>query len=437
MGSFAKLRSRLARESLVVIGGQVTAAMTTLAAIRLITEVLSSDSYGRIVLTLAVLSLMQSLLVSPLLAAQLRFHPEVRAGGRESDLRRAIASNLIWGGTPVLVVASFLTCLLAISLGDGTLFIVMVVGSIWLAATGLCGYFKNILNAKRQQFGLAVTAVAEAALKPGVAVLVVIWLGVSTAAFVGGQALGVLIATLVAAVWTLCQGEQATYASRTIGVSSYAPGSHRLLAKEIRRYAVPLVPLALVNWILHLSDRYLLMWFHGPSDVGVYAAAYGLLSQPFLLLGSIATLIFRPYLFEAASRGERDLMMRHCLRWLAFTAVLGVPAWGAVFVMAQPLADLFLAEEYRVSASIFAIIAAAYLFLAVGFVFENWILALKKTRALLSRAVASMVVSLILAVVLIPRYSLVGASWATVGGFATHTVMCFLVFKSSRRLTLG
>ncbi len=431
MGSSRTLHSRLAKEGLVVIGGQAATAGVSLAAIRLITEVLSSDSYGRIVLVLIVLSLLQSLLVSPLLAAHLRFHPEARDQGRGSVLTRALASNVIQGGTAVFVVASVVAGALAFTTRKATPVIVLAASILWVVAIGLCGYVKNIMNAERFQMGLAATSIAEAGLKPGVAVLLVVSLGVSTGAFVGGQAIGVMIATLAAAIWLYLRSNQGGGRTQAMDMRIAGANSVGMLAHEIRLYALPLIPLALVNWVTHLSDRYILAYFHGSSDVGIYAAAYGLVSQPFLLLGSTATLIFRPYLYEAAGRGEHDAMVRHCFRWLAFTVALGVFGWATVFLFAQPIADLLLAEQYRVGVAIFPVIAAAYLIVAIGFVFENWILAIKRTRALLWRAVASMAVSLVLAVALIPRYSLIGAAWATVCGFASHTVMCFVVFRRS------
>ena len=53
------------------------------------------------------------------------------------------------------------------------------------------------------------------------------------------------------------------------------------MADEMRRYAIPLVPIALMNWFTSVSDRYIIAWFsHDTFMVGVYAVRYGLVSQP-------------------------------------------------------------------------------------------------------------------------------------------------------------
>ena len=56
-------------------------------------------------------------------------------------------------------------------------------------------------------------------------------------------------------------------------VSPFSKKYDRKLAKRMRRYALPLVPQTVCQWIINMSDRYLIIFFINTEANGLYAAA--------------------------------------------------------------------------------------------------------------------------------------------------------------------
>jgi len=423
----AALRAGIAREGVYVSAGLVGSAVFTVAATRVITEFLPAGVFGRVSLVLATLTLLQGSLFSPMLGAQLRFYPEARDDGYVRDLHLTLLRMLAVTTLPAIALSMMLAVAWPVSHGHRALIQLVLIGWAWLAAASLIGLTKNLFNAERLQGPLATISVLESIAKPGLAIALVAVLGATALPYIGGQAVGVSIVALGAVSWW---ARPARRRARAENSKRFSQSNIDGLQRRLWRYALPLLPIAAIHWIIHLSDRYLIGYFHGTEAIGIYAAAYSLTSHPFLMLGGAATLLFRPYLFDAASQHRRADMVRQRQRWLAFTIVIGLLGWIALVALKRPIGALLLAPEYREGTSIFPVISAGYMILAIGSVYENWLLALKRTRAILGCYVVAMVISVVLALLLIPTFSVYGAAWATLLGLGAYTATCVFVARN-------
>jgi len=82
-----------------------------------------------------------------------------------------------------------------------------------------------------------------------------------------------------------------------------------------------------------VSDRYIIAWFsHDTFMVGVYAAGYGLVSQPFPVDARRDCVDLRPAYFSAVASGN-DVACRHMFRvWLLIAVVICLIGVAAFFV---------------------------------------------------------------------------------------------------------
>jgi O-antigen/teichoic acid export membrane protein len=174
-----------------------------------------------------------------------------------------------------------------------------------------------------------------------------------------------------------------------------------------------------------LADRFILDAFHDSATVGIYAASYGLASQPFIMLSAALTLLLRPHMFEAADQDE-ELVRFFRREWLKWVAIVGGAGIALLALLREQIAILFLAPAYRGETWLLVIIGGAYLFLAWGQLGENYLLTREKTRRLLRVSVWSTVASVIAAVALIPKYAAYGAAWSTFVGLGTYAGLMWL-----------
>jgi O-antigen/teichoic acid export membrane protein len=277
-------------------------------------------------------------------------------------------------------------------------------------------YEANALNAARRHESFTVWTVADALARPlGAAV------GIS---LIGPTAGAALTGVTVAAVAVNLVAQRAIDRD----ASTAPPAAWRdEMRVRVRRFAMPLIPLAVLVWTIGVADRYVLATVGGTSAAGMYAAAYGLGSQGFLALGLFGLTVFRPPFFNAFERADAGAARRVLGFWLT-TMLAGSAAGIAVLALFGDLvARVCLGPEFRSAASLLPWIGAAYALQTMQTVFEALLYAKHKTNLLLPVQIAGAATALASYAVLIPRYGAWGAAVATLAAFGVSSVLAAIL----------
>ena len=64
------------------------------------------------------------------------------------------------------------------------------------------------------------------------------------------------------------------FAGKVWRIYGKGAGFDKNLAKEMLRYAIPMMPNSLSWWISNSSDKYIVTWFCGTAVTGIYSVAY-------------------------------------------------------------------------------------------------------------------------------------------------------------------
>jgi O-antigen/teichoic acid export membrane protein len=198
-----------------------------------------------------------------------------------------------------------------------------------------------------------------------------------------------------------------------------------LLRRDLMRFALPLAPIAVLVWISSLSDRYVLAALAGSDIAGLYVAAYGLSSRPFLAFAGIANITFLPLLYDAVARDDVRRERQVVLSWLGLLTAGMLAGVALVIVLQNEIVRLALGERYWGAASLMPWIAGAYAFWGGQQLFECLIYAHGRTRLLIVSHGIAAVSSLTLYAVLIPR---MGAPGAAIGTFFALGITCCVTF---------
>lgn len=110
--------------------------------------------------------------------------------------------------------------------------------------------------------------------------------------------------------------------------------------KRILRFAAPLMPLAIMSWVVGLADRYVLAATAGAGAAGLYAAVYGVGSQGFLALSTVGLTVFRPLYFTAVDAQDARRGRRVLGAWLAAITGGSVAGIAALVLFGRPLARI-------------------------------------------------------------------------------------------------
>lgn len=182
------------------------------------------------------------------------------------------------------------------------------------------------------------------------------------------------------------------------------------------RYSLPMTVSRAASFVYRSADIFLLLYFLNAAAVGAYGVAYaagrlvGMFSMAFNFLGApIASKI------EAAS-GADDMVTAHqpALRWLV---ILSIPAMVPLVLLPEPFITSLYRPRYAPGAGALAVLALAFAIDNVFNALGNLLRGLGKARPLAFNGFLAAVMNVALNIVLIPRYGIIGAAFATLASY--------------------
>ena len=398
------------------------------AALKLLTTFLSVDEYGRFALLFGLVTLGSSLFVSPILHGVLRFYPEAVSHGSVRALRGMTLDRILRGSAMLASALALGGLVWSMATRSAIPLPSYLLAAVFLGADAIRGLEMNLLNAARRQRDYAVRGAVDAWARPLLAYAAIALFGPNFSQVFLGYATGSILTSLALRRWTI-RGEPSS------GRWQDDPWV-RAIRPEFMRYALPLVPLAALNWVMSLGDRYILAGITGASAVGTYAAAYALGSQPLIAVNVFVHSTLRPVLYDAVTQGDRAKERRILRFWLAISVGLAAIGTAAFAVLAPMLTRGLLGPRFGDAAQLLPWIASAYGFQVVQQTFEVILFAHGMTRRVMALQAVAAVTAIVFYLLLIPRFGALGAAWGTL---ATMVVTCAIAaaMASAPRRLLG
>lgn len=391
--------------------GQIVSAIGLIVGIRLLTEFVPPAVYGNVTILLGIGAFCYAIFHAPLFQASLRFYPDAQKRGQVGLLRSTIFDL----AHKTLFPLAFLFVVGGVSYG-------FYAGTSWwfgllLAAILIVDVYKNLetglLNAARKQRECALWNVAETWGRPICAIILV-------SRFQASAGL-ILFGYLCASLPIYCYFRLTGKLERG---EVLLTGSERRndLLKEIYRYALPLVPAALIGGIYSLSDRYIVGGMLGLEQLGIFAAVSGLMARPFIIMCGIIEQSLRPLYFErvVAENGSGEGILR---RWLLLASGICAAGLILVVVLRYQVVNILLAPKYRSSVNLIPWLAVGYASYAISFIYENVFHAYNKTVAILKINIAMAILTVLVAMLLTYNFRLSGAAVSVTVVYLTRLII--------------
>lgn len=382
-----------------------------LLTIVLFTRILSAEDFGRYALAFAATTLVHVAVFTWLEAAMARFWATEKPG---PGLTAHFASLY---RTAFIVTAVFLPILaLALWLLPLDPLFKLALGA------GLAGCpIRCLVKLGQERLRAAGEVTRSAGLDMGVTIAaLVIGLGFAMAGAGGaspllGLALGPLAALPFILPGELRQARQGVVTRER--VHTYAA------------YGYPIAASLALTTILASTDRFLLAAFLDEAAVGAYHASYSIANRTldvlFLWLGTAG----QPAMVMALERGGLP-RLREAAREQASTFLLvGLPAAVGVALVARPLSEVLIGEDLRIAASSVTpwIALSALLYGLTAYYFGQAFTLGKRTGLLLPAMAIPAAANVVLNLILIPRFGLLGAAWATTLSFGAGLIGTLLI----------
>jgi O-antigen/teichoic acid export membrane protein len=189
---------------------------------------------------------------------------------------------------------------------------------------------------------------------------------------------------------------------------------NRKLASALLRFGLLLVPVMLAGWTMDLADRYLLRLYSDLEEVAIYGVGYkiGMVIQ--LVVVWPFQLSWPAVSFSISHRPGHEETYARVTTYLAVVltyACLGLSLLGRVGL------PLLVGEAYRGAYRVVPLVALAYALNGIHYALSPAVHVAAKTKYFPPLAFGAALSNLLLNLLLIPRFGMMGAAWATAIAF--------------------
>jgi O-antigen/teichoic acid export membrane protein len=374
---------RLLVEGIWVVLGYLAGVVGILASTRILTDLLNPATFGTLNLLLGISAFGTNVLCLPILQAGMRLYADAVEHGRLPMLLQVIRQFLL-NSTLILVVLILGAGIIATTYDGGSLWPWVIL--IALTTFDVLRYMHlSFLTAARNHRKSGLWMAIDIWARPALAVLAILWLGTTYQ----NVLLGYLVAT--AAVYCVFR---CLLGGGSKNLKPPDRGAFRSMAHEVWNYTLPFLPIGLIGSLSAFSDRYFIAGIIGLKEVGIYVAAYGLVSRPFQLVHAVLENIMRPAYYEAIAASKHCLASQFHITWLRFVTIMASGLAAGIFLWREWLAHIFVGSQYAGAAQLMPWLALGYAFSIVSHVYYTRLLALHHHRLVFFVRLHAILVSL-------------------------------------------
>lgn len=392
--------------------GKGVPGLVHLAALTIFSRILAPEAYGQYALIIAGVGLANSVIFQWMRLGLLRFWPTYETR------QEVMISTLVAGFCALIIFSSVIVMIGLAFVDDNILKTLLAFGLVLLWAEGM---FELCQQLERSQmlplrYGLLGFFKAVASLVIGV-VLVLLGYGAI------GLLMGTMAGLVLPLIWEI-HFYRRYFSMRHVDMA---------LLTKLFRYGLPLTATFALGFFIKSSDRFLLGYFLGAEDVGLYAVGANLAQHTIAMLMMVVNLAAFPLAVDALEKSGRRAANGQLEQNFTLLFATALPACVGVCMLAPNIATVLLGEAFRASASIvIPVITIGSLLAGIkAFYFDLSFQLGQKTMGQVWVSLVAALVNILLNLILIPRFGLLGAAFSMV---ATYCVGLLLSIVWGRRV---
>ena len=209
------------------------------------------------------------------------------------------------------------------------------------------------------------------------------------------------------------------------------------LWKKLILFGLPFVPSGLSSMIIELSDRYMLQWFKGMEDVGLYSAGHKL--GIFMLLVVMAfRFAWQPFFLQKRDAPDSPRLFSKIMTWFVFLMTivfLAVSFFIKEIVALEIFGRHIINESFWAGIVVVPLILAAYLFNGIYINFQPSIFYTGKTWVISIVVGIAALINIGLNLILIPKVGMIGAGISSLSAYIFMAVCTYFIVRKWIKVT--
>lgn len=236
----------------------------------------------------------------------------------------------------------------------------------------------------------------------------------------GGGVRAAIVATVVAGV--LLFVAVVAYARQAIGIVWRVSLPY---VRALTAYGIRVHPANVLGYLGYRLDVFLVDGFKGAAAVGLYGAGVIIAEGLWMPSQAVSTTLFPTIAAERTESARRSITPFVARNTLWLTAILG----GILIFAADPVVSVLYSSRFSASGAVVRVLVPGIVLFATARVLANDIAA--RGRPLVNSVIAgvNVVCDIALNVLLIPRYGIDGAAWASTVSYSLLFVATAAVYR--------
>lgn len=383
----------------------------------IITRLFSPEDYGNYILVMTTVSVLSLIAVAWLGSSTIRFLSVYELRNELDKFHSTVIKLTLIsiGIICVIFLGIFSSVQARIS---ANLYSLMRIGILVFIATSFFRVFLELLRARHQAAWYTSFSIWQNVTGFGFSIALVIAFNFGVEALL----LGFLISTIIILplMWKISLGKPSLTEGNVLSPMSW----------EMAKYGIPAMGINLLTWVLSLSDRYILKFFRGSQEVGIYSASYVISERSIFLITSLFLLPSVPIALNIWGRQGIKASQEFVKKLTRYYLLIGFPATLGLSLLAKPIIDVFIAPEYLSGYRIIPLVALGAFLVGITHRFTLGLVYYKRTDMLMLCFVGSGLLNIGLNFIFIPRYGYMAAGITT---FVSYAFLLLLIIFVSRR----
>ena len=199
--------------------------------------------------------------------------------------------------------------------------------------------------------------------------------------------------------------------------------------KPYLAFSLPLIPFTLSYWMINIGDRYVIGYFLGASEVGIYSASYALGSVVGFFFGPIV-IVLLPAITNLYENNKIQELKNHLKYSFKFFMMFAIPSLFGLSILSKSLLRTLTTSEFISGYMIVPIVALGVILFNSSNLFSDVLMLFKRTKVLSVIFGFSATINMVMNLILVPMIGISGAAVATLITFAIHSlILGFISFK--------
>ncbi len=196
--------------------------------------------------------------------------------------------------------------------------------------------------------------------------------------------------------------------------ANFSPG----LFRESIRFGLPFVGLEFLNHILTYGDRFFINLFCPPEALGIYSVGYNLSGYVSNMIMVPLSCAATPILIRTWTQEGPEATSRFLASSVRYLTLFFFPAIMGFIALDEELIKILASEKYAGAAAIVPYAVIGIGFFALSNITNAGLIIHKRSDRILLHSAVAAILNTVLNIILIPRFSILGAAIATLVAYA-------------------